>query len=95
MSTDERVEPTVSEQRAVLNNPAGAVMTIKRQQAEMERLYKALAKANAHHEHFERESYLRGDEIERLQKILRDWGICGWERSPADVSGSNSTTEKK
>lgn len=41
--------------------------------AEIERLYKALAKANAHHEHFERESYLRADEIERLEFIQRDF----------------------
>jgi hypothetical protein len=29
-------------------------------------------------------------EIERLQTILRDWGICGWERSPADVGGGEN-----
>lgn len=72
LTTDERVEPTVSEQRAVLNNPACAVETIKRQQAEIERRYKDLAKANAQHEHFEREWYLRGDEIERLERALTE-----------------------
>lgn len=35
--------------------------------AEIERLQAALATANANHERFEREWYLRGDEIERLQ----------------------------
>jgi hypothetical protein len=36
-------EPTVSEQRAVLNNPAGAVATIKRQQAEIVHLRSQVA----------------------------------------------------
>lgn len=36
-------------------------------QAECERLTGCLSKANAQAEHFEREWYLRGDEIERLR----------------------------
>lgn len=38
--------------------------------AEIERLTKALATANANHEHFEREWYLRGDECDRLRAEL-------------------------
>lgn len=38
--------------------------------AEIERLSSALRTANANHERFEREWYLRGDEIERLQRDL-------------------------
>lgn len=38
--------------------------------AEVERLTACLQKANANHEHFEREWYLRGDEIERLRAQL-------------------------
>ena len=37
---------------------------------EIERLRKALKKANENHEHFQREWYLRGDEIERLRQML-------------------------
>jgi hypothetical protein len=37
--------------------------------AEIERLTACLAIANANHEKFEREWYLRGDEIERLQRL--------------------------
>ena len=36
---------------------------------EIERLQNALKKANDQAEHFEREWYLRGDEIERLQEV--------------------------
>jgi len=42
------------------------------QAAEIERLTGCLTKANAQAEHFEREWYLRGDEIERLREALRD-----------------------
>lgn len=45
---------------------------VRAQQAEIERRYKDLAKANAQHEHFEREWYLRGDEIERLERALTE-----------------------
>lgn len=44
--------------------------------AEIERLQTALATANANHERFEREWYLRGDEIERLQTALRGIQSC-------------------
>ena len=37
---------------------------------ELERLTTALHKANSQHEHFEREWYLRGDELERLRAEL-------------------------
>lgn len=40
---------------------------IQRMADEIERLRAALAKANDQAEHFEREWYLRGDEIERLR----------------------------
>lgn len=40
----------------------------ERLRAEVERLTACLVRANANHEHFEREWYLRGDEIERLTK---------------------------
>ena len=39
---------------------------------EIERLTQALKKANDQAEHFEREWYLRGDEIERLRAALND-----------------------
>jgi hypothetical protein len=42
-SSKDVAEPTISEQRAVLNNPAGAVATIKRQQAEIARLNELVA----------------------------------------------------
>lgn len=41
--------------------------------AEVARLRAALTKANDQAEHFEREWYLRGDEIERLHKFLEIW----------------------
>lgn len=41
--------------------------------AEIARLQTALASANANHERFEREWYLRGDEIERLREDDRRW----------------------
>jgi hypothetical protein len=37
---------------------------------EIERLREALKNANENHEHFQREWYLRGDEIERLRQIV-------------------------
>jgi len=43
------------------------------QAAEIERLTGCLTKANAQAEHFEREWYLRGDEIERLRGHLEVW----------------------
>lgn len=39
--------------------------------AEVERLIDCLKRANSQAEHFERERYLRGDEIERLERINR------------------------
>lgn len=42
-------------------------------QLEIERLTAALGKANSQAEHFEREWYLRGDELERLRPLT----ICG------------------
>lgn len=41
--------------------------------AEIERLTDALKRANAQAEHFEREWYLRGDEIERLSEPDHFW----------------------
>ena len=38
--------------------------------AEVERLTGCLARANSQAEHFEREWYLRGDEVERLERIV-------------------------
>jgi hypothetical protein len=40
----------------------------KQEQGEIERLTAALEKANAQAEHFEREWYLRGDELEKLKQ---------------------------
>lgn len=40
--------------------------------AEIERLREALKKANENHEHFEREWYLRADEIERLRQLVNE-----------------------
>jgi len=42
----------------------------------IERLRTALATANANHERFEREWYLRGDEIERLHACLTGISTC-------------------
>ena len=42
------------------------------QAEEIERLSQCLAKANAQTEHFEREWYLRGDEIERQAERVRE-----------------------
>jgi len=42
--------------------------TLKQGQGEIERLTAALEKANAQAEHFEREWYLRGDELEKLKQ---------------------------
>jgi len=41
--------------------------------AEVGRLTSALMVANANHERFEREWYLRGDEIERLTRERDEW----------------------
>lgn len=58
--------------------------------AENERLKTALATANANHERFEREWYLRGDEIERLQADLQK----ALANHTADLSGLEpSSTE--
>jgi DNA repair exonuclease SbcCD ATPase subunit len=45
---------------------SGNIRLKSKLQDEIERLTAALATANKNHEHFEREWYLRGDEIERL-----------------------------
>ena len=42
--------------------------TVVRLEAENERLTECLKKSNSQSEHFEREWYLRGDEVERLRK---------------------------
>lgn len=44
---------------------------VEAQAAEIERLTACLKKANDQAEHFEREWYLRGDEIERLETDVR------------------------
>lgn len=53
--------------------------TVAEQALEIKRLTGCLAKANANHEHFEREWYLSGDqiasltaEIERLRSLVED-----------------------
>ena len=53
---------------------------VAEQAQEIERLTGCLAKANANHEHFEREWYLSGDQIasltaenERLRALLKRW----------------------
>jgi len=49
---------------------------------EIERLTQALKKANDQAEHFEREWYLRGDEIEHQQLCIRDLnGILNEKRA--------------
>lgn len=53
--------------------PTGALLDrLKAAEAENERLREALTAANAQAEHFEREWYLRGDEIERLRAELAE-----------------------
>lgn len=44
--------------------------------AEIRRLHACLEKSNSNHEHFEREWYLRGDEIERLHARVRELEEC-------------------
>ena len=46
-----------------------AATELRRLHAEAERLRAGLTKANSQAEHFEREWYLRGDEVERLQAV--------------------------
>jgi Rps23 Pro-64 3,4-dihydroxylase Tpa1-like proline 4-hydroxylase len=50
-----------------------AAAELRRQHAEIERLTAALKRANSQAEHFEREWYLRGDEIERLGNLCYDY----------------------
>ena len=54
--------------------------TVAEQALEIKRLTGCLAKANANHEHFEREWYLSGDQIasltaenKRLRALLKRW----------------------
>jgi hypothetical protein len=47
--------------------PAQPPQRTEQEQGEIERLTAALKKANEQAEHFEREWYLRGDELERLK----------------------------
>ena len=49
------------------DKPANKHMSIVMLAAEVRRLRECLSKANASAEHFEREWYLRGDEIERMR----------------------------
>lgn len=63
---------------------------IARLLAEVERLRGALAKANAQAEHFEREWYLRGDEVERLR---RDATRYRWLRGDSCMAHSARWTQ--
>lgn len=62
--TDEQDDRATALERAVIERPASAASVIVH-------LQDALNTANANHERFEREWYLRGDEIERLTESLR------------------------
>ena len=64
--------PKLAKYYAACNPDAMAAVLahIDEQAAEIERLTECLKKANAQTEHFEREWYLRGDEIERLRAEL-------------------------
>lgn len=59
---------------------------LRRLHAEVERLTAALKKANDQTEHFEREWYLRGDEIEQLKAQLSQAQAVpdGWKLVPAE-----------
>ena len=65
--------PKLAKYYAAVNPAAMAAVLahIEEQAAEIERLTECLKKANAQTEHFEREWYLRGDEIERLRDTLK------------------------
>jgi len=58
---------------------------IPRLNAEIARLRSALKVANNNHEHFEREWYLRGDEIERLQRVLNRANDRLWTKHPSET----------
>lgn len=67
--------------------------TVAEQALEIKRLTGCLAKANANHEHFEREWYLSGDqiasltaEIELLREALEHWVfLYGWKAEGMNI----------
>lgn len=71
-------EQAIQDVAMIARNGIDRVMELDR---ENKRLVEALAKANEQAEHFEREWYLRGDEIERLRGLsdltAEDWGVFG------------------
>lgn len=77
MSTDQ----TVQDVAMIARNGIKRVIELER---ENKRLTEALLKANSQAEHFEREWYLRGDEIERLR------GLSDETAEDRDVFGSGS-----
>lgn len=59
-------ERSIQDVAMIARNGIDRVIELER---ENKRLTDALIKANAQAEHFEREWYLRGDEVERLRKL--------------------------
>ena len=59
-------EQAIQDVAMIARNGIDRVIELER---ENKRLTEALLKANAQAEHFEREWYLRGDEIERLREL--------------------------
>jgi hypothetical protein len=59
-------EQAIQDVAMIARNGIDRVIELER---ENKRLTEALLKANAQTEHFEREWYLRGDEIERLREL--------------------------
>lgn len=54
-----------------LSDPADAVPRLRDALAEVERLTGCLTQANAQAERFERQWYLRGDELDRLRALIK------------------------
>ena len=74
-------EQSIQDVAMIARNGIDRVIELER---ENKRLTDALIKANAQAEHFEREWYLRGDEIERLR------GLSDLTAEDRDVFGSRS-----
>jgi hypothetical protein len=72
-------EQTIQDVAMIARNGIDRVIELER---ENKRLAEALANANEQAERFEREWYLRGDEIERLQEVLALRKIV-WELNDA------------
>lgn len=66
---------------------AEAGAELKRLYSEVQRLTQALKQANSQAEHFEREWYLRGDQIEAIEKALSSQEALFWYRPVGEDGG--------